>query len=240
MVAEGPSREERPDDGADIDARFEEIVAGLRAEQAESQQRRREAIRRAQAQRQAQNRPLEGFDNPNPWPPTPRPRPEPPSGATPGGSTSADADGTNPPWSEPPTVPPQPDPPSVPSRPDSPVPPDPPTGRHGATVRGEEPAREPGLQPTPESWRSWEESDEEEHFIPPTPSLPAGDLHLWSIVVGLLGGPLLLVLSEVFNVLRDSWWTPLGILLSVGGVVLLFLRLPKTRDFTDSSGGAQV
>jgi hypothetical protein len=28
--------------------------------------------------------------------------------------------------------------------------------------------------------------------------------------------------------------------LSIAGVVLLILRLPKNRDYTDSSGGAQV
>lgn len=95
--------------------------------------------------------------------------------------------------------------------------------------------------PPPEpAWRGWEESDEEEHFIPPTPSLPAGDLHLWAIVIGLLGGPLLLILSSVFHVLDSGWWTAAGILLSVGGVILMFLRLPKNRDYTDSSGGAQV
>lgn len=184
-------------DDADIDARFEEIVAGLRAEQAQTQQRRQEAIRRAQAQRRAHNRPLEGFDNPNPWPPVPRQRPDPP------------AEGE-------------------PSRDD--------VGRHRAP---QEPPSHSDQQPS-EAWRSWEESDEEEHFVQPNPPLPAGDLHLWSIVAGLLGGPLLLILSEVFNVLRGDWWTLAGILLSVAGVVLLFMRLPKTRDYTDSSGGAQV
>lgn len=91
-----------------------------------------------------------------------------------------------------------------------------------------------------EGWRSWEESDEEEHFIPPNPPLPAGDLHLWSIVVGLLGGPIILILSNVFTLLRAPWWTPVGIVVSMAGVVLLILRLPKHRDYTDSSGGAQV
>ncbi len=97
----------------------------------------------------------------------------------------------------------------------------------------------PPAPPEP-AWRGWEESDEEEHFVQPTPSLPAGDLHLWAIVIGLLGGPLLLILSTMFHVLDSGWWTAAGILLSVGGVVLLFLRLPKHRDYTDSSGGAQV
>ncbi|WP_114908200.1 hypothetical protein [Ornithinimicrobium murale] len=217
MATEGSGREDRPDDADDIDARFEEIVSGLRAEQQATQQQRREALRRAQQQRRTANRPLEGFDDPNPWPPGSRR-----SDATPTEepTNAPAADGTNPPWSDP----------STPS-------PEPPTGQPPA-ARGGEPPHTP--EPAEPAWRGWEESDEEEHFIPPTPPLPAGDLHLWAIVVGLLGGPILLILSSVFRVLDSGWWTTLGILLSVGGVVLLFLRLPKHRDDTDSSGGAQV
>lgn len=209
MALEGSGRGEQPED--DIDARFEEIVSGLRAEQAESVARRREAIRRAQSQRRAQerqeNRPLEGFDDPNPWPPTGRDS----------GTVPAPPPGVNPPLRHvnPPLPSAKPSPPST-------------------------PRNEPESGPPQDAWRGWDESDEEEHFIPPTPSLPAGDLHLWSIVAGLLGGPLILILSEVFRVLRADWWTPLGLLVSVAGVVLLFLRLPKSRDYTDSSGGAKV
>lgn len=217
MATEGPGREDRPDDADDIDARFEEIVSGLRAQEAASQQRRREAIRRAQRQR-SHNRPLEGFEDPNPWPPRRSQRPIEPEPQDPATSE----DGTNPPWSEPadtrsPQEPPHESPPAQPA---------------AAGARHHPPA-EP-------AWRGWEEPEEEEHFIPPTPPLPAGDLHLWAIVVGLLGGPLLLVLSAVFHILDSGWWTALGIALAVGGVVLLFLRLPKNRDWTDSSGGAQV
>ncbi len=210
MMAEDPGRDDRRDDADDIDARFEEIVAGLKAEQADSARRRREAIRRAQEERRRgrpASRPLEGFDDPNPWPPQARRR-------------GAD-DETDEPLPRrdaavnPPPVEPTPEP-----------------------VERREPAPAP-REPEP-AWRGWEGPDEEEHFIPPTPPLPAGDLHLWAIVIGLLGGPIVLILSEVFNVLTWGGWTPLGIVLSVAGVVLLFLRLPKHRDYTDSSGGAQV
>ncbi|USQ77565.1 hypothetical protein [Ornithinimicrobium cryptoxanthini] len=225
MAPEGSGRGERPED--DIDARFEEIVSGLRAEQAESVARRREAIRRAQLQRRHQerqeNRPLEGFDDPNPWPPSRR-------GVTPPGANPLRPD-VNPPlrnFTPPPDAP----------RGAAPPPADPP---RGATPPPPGPPDDDlGSGPPQEAWRGWDESDEEEHFIPPTPSLPAGDLHLWSIVAGLLGGPLILILSEVFRVLRADWWTPVGLVVSVVGVVLLVLRLPKNRDYTDSSGGARV
>lgn len=262
MAAEDRDREDRPDDSGDIDARFEEIVAGLRAEQAASQQRRREAIRRAQSQRRppggaTPNRPLEGFDNPNPWPPRPRPVPDPEASGAEASGAEASGDkapghgagqSAGPSAEAPDTEALETGAPAAPARPgdDGPgLPPAPPAdpqrsapGRHRAPFGGAEESDYP--ESAPGSWRGWEEQDEEEHFIPPTPPLPAGDLHLWAIVVGLLGGPLVLILSNAFSLLRGSWWTPLGIGLSVAGVVLLILRLPKNRDFTDSSGGAQV
>lgn len=227
MAPEGSGRGEQPED--DIDARFEEIVSGLRAEQAESVARRRDAIRRAQSQRRAQerqeNRPLEGFDHPNPWPPTRRDPSSPP----------APPSGVNPPLHHV-----NPPPPSAKPSPPSAKPSPPSTPREHLAPAPSAPENDAEGGPPRDAWRGWDESDEEEHFIPPTPSLPAGDLHLWSIVAGLLGGPLILILSEVFHVLRADWWTPLGLAVSVAGVVLLFLRLPKNRDYTDSSGGAKV
>lgn len=224
MAPEGSGRSERPED--DIDARFEEIVSGLRSEQAESVARRRAAIRRAQLQRRHQerqeNRPLEGFDDPNPWPPSRR-------DATPPRENPLRPD-INPPLRDFTA----PDAPRGAARPRT----DPPGG--AAPPPPSSADDDPGSGPSQDAWRGWEESDEEEHFIPPTPALPAGDLHLWSIVAGLLGGPLILILSEVFRVLRADWWTPVGLVVSVVGVVLLVLRLPKNRDYTDSSGGARV
>lgn len=272
MVAEGPGRDDRHDDADDIDAQFEQIVAGLRAEQAASQERRREAIRRAQSQRREQgptpNRPLEGFDRPNPWPPRPTPRPGPnppvtgPLGPEPTGQGTPPP--ATPPTETPPESPPSGPPPPAPAAGAPPTPShrreDPP-GRHrarfGRSVESDYPeasdddssvdpgssldSGSPADSGAPAgSWRGWDGPDEEEHFIPPTPSLPAGDLHLWAIVAGLLGGPLILFLSNGLHLLSAPWWTPVGILLSVAGVVLLVLRLPRDRDDHDFTGGAQV
>lgn len=233
MVAEDPDRQDRHDDPEDIDARFEEIVAGLRAEQAASLQRRREAIRRAQSQRREQgptpNRPLEGFDQPNPWPPR----------RTGSGARRGESDGTNPPFSEPgPAEPTHTEPAHTEPAHTEPSAPDPSTAAPPPTPDPEASSRQED-RPV-EAWRGWDAPDEEEHFVPPTPSLPAGDLHLWAIVAGLLGGPLILVLSNAFHLLSAPWWTPVGILLSVAGVVLLVLRLPKDRDDDDFTGGARV
>lgn len=92
----------------------------------------------------------------------------------------------------------------------------------------------------PPGWRRWEDPDEEEHYVPPPPPpLPAGDLHLWGIVAGLLGGPLVLVLAHVLQVLDGSFWTWLGLGLVLGGFWLLWLRLPTQHD-EGPHGGAQV
>lgn len=99
------------------------------------------------------------------------------------------------------------------------------------------PAGQPGT-----GWREWSGPEEDEHFIPPDPPpLPAGDLHFWGILVGLLGGPLILFLAHGLGlpVLRDPLWTWLGLGLSLGGFALLVLRLPTRRD-DDPSGGARV
>lgn len=123
-----------------------------------------------------------------------------------------------------------------------------------AGLRGPGPSRpEPYVNPplpshhgagTPEGMatdhRSYEPPEEDDHFVPPEPPpLPAGDLHFWGIVVGLVVGPLLVVLSAVVPVL-DPPWTLVGVLLAVAGFVLLVLRQPPRRGPDDGSHGAQV
>ena len=88
--------------------------------------------------------------------------------------------------------------------------------------------------------RSYEppEDEDDEHFVPPPPPpLPAGDLHFWAIVIGLVLGPLLVALSAVVPLL-GSVWTTVGVLLTLAGFVLLVLRLPRSRGNGD--WGARV
>ncbi|GAA4872703.1 hypothetical protein [Serinicoccus chungangensis] len=88
--------------------------------------------------------------------------------------------------------------------------------------------------------RSYEPPEEEEHFVPPPPEpLPAGDLHFWGIVVGLVVGPLLVVLSAVVPVLPPAF-AGVGALLAIGGFVLLVLRQPRRRPPFDGDDGARV
>lgn len=163
-----------------------------------------------------------------------------------------DAAGTNPPPPpQGPSVTPASPPSPEPSAPETPEPEPPPeqrpqpedTGQGGPSGwRPREATDGTGtVNPPPAAWRTWEGRDEEEHFVPPAPEpLPVGDLHFWGILVGLVGGPLLLVLSGVFGVLDTTPWAWIGILVSVAGFVLLVLRQPRDRDLDDPSGGARV
>lgn len=82
------------------------------------------------------------------------------------------------------------------------------------------------------------EDEEDDHFVPPPPPpLPAGDLHFWAIVGGLVLGPLLVVLSAVLPLL-SARWTTVGAALTLAGFVLLVLRLPRHRG--DGDWGARV
>lgn len=88
--------------------------------------------------------------------------------------------------------------------------------------------------------RSYEppEDEDDDHFVPPPPPpLPAGDLHFWAIVGGLVLGPLLVALSAIIPLL-DPVWTTVGALLTLAGFVLLVLRLPRHRG--DGDWGAKV
>ncbi len=86
--------------------------------------------------------------------------------------------------------------------------------------------------------RSYEAPEEDDHFVPPRPDpLPAGDLHFWAVLVGLVVGPLLVFLSAIIPVL-DGTWTFVGAVLTGAGFVLLVLRQPRHRR--DDDWGARV
>jgi len=90
----------------------------------------------------------------------------------------------------------------------------------------------------PEQWRVHTPPEEpEEHFEPPPPEpLPAGDLQFWGILVGLTGGPLLLLYLILFDRYASGLWLLLAISLTVGGFGLLVARLPRQRDDDDDDG----
>lgn len=94
-----------------------------------------------------------------------------------------------------------------------------------------------GAQITPE--QAWT-AQEEEHYTPPPPAPlpPQEDLQFWGIVVGLVGGPLLLLWLVLFRPSVSDWWTFAALGLTVLGFVLLVLRQPHSRGEDDSDNGA--
>jgi hypothetical protein len=141
------------------------------------------------------------------------------------GSTS----GVNPPW-----------PPEAPA--DRPAPQDP--APQSPPPQSPPPPQQHLGPGTPEGMatdhRSYEPPEEDDHFVPPPPPpLPAGDLHFWGIVVGLVLGPALVVLSAVIPALGAPW-AFVGAVLAVGGFVLLVLRQPRRRGLGDGDDGARV
>jgi hypothetical protein len=87
-----------------------------------------------------------------------------------------------------------------------------------------------------------EDAEPEEHFVPEPVTLPPQeDLHFWGIIVGLVGGPLLLLwLIFVGGGAYASWWLFLAVALTVGGFGLLILRQPAHRDPDDPDNGARL
>ena len=98
----------------------------------------------------------------------------------------------------------------------------------------------PQADPTPQPWRADEVDDDfEDHFEPPPVSpLPAGDLQFWGIIIGMCGGPLLLLYLVLFNRDASSYWILIAIAMSVGGFALLVSRMPGHHE--DDDDGARL
>lgn len=112
----------------------------------------------------------------------------------------------------------------------------------GATTETTAPRRgEPQDVPAPQVWRAHEVDGDgdDEHFEPPKVNpLPVGDLQFWAILVGMIGGPLLLVYLVFFDRTMSGYWTLAAIGMSVGGFALLVSRLPGNPG--DEDDGARL
>ncbi len=83
--------------------------------------------------------------------------------------------------------------------------------------------------------------DSDDHFEPPPVTLPPQeDLHFWGAVVGLVGGPLLLLYVALARPFHSDRWFAAGVVLSLVGFALLVLRQPRHRDPGDTDDGARV
>lgn len=111
-----------------------------------------------------------------------------------------------------------------------------------AAVAGPTAAPETAQAGEPEAWRQGPSiHDEDDHFEPPPVQLPPGeDIGYWGALVGLVGGPLLLLWVVLTKPFHGGWWTLGAILMFFGGFALLVLRQPKDRDPFDNDDGARV
>ncbi|MEO7132196.1 MAG: hypothetical protein ABIZ07_12555 [Dermatophilaceae bacterium] len=75
-------------------------------------------------------------------------------------------------------------------------------------------------------------ASDDDHFVPDEPELPnvEDDPMYWAIVVGLVGGPLLLLYVLIFDRGGSSWWLITGATMTVTGFVMLVLRGSGHRD----------
>ena len=134
----------------------------------------------------------------------------------------------------------EPDPATQPS-PDEDAVPAAPAGAGDAPAASDEPV-EPVEPVEPQSWRQGPSIDaEEDHFEPGPVRLPPGeDLGYWGALIGLVGGPLLLLWVALASPFHAGWWILGGIALFLGGFGLLVLRQPAHRDPFDDDDGARV
>ena len=104
----------------------------------------------------------------------------------------------------------------------------------------------PGVGPRDYSVRESSEDDfdedDEGHFVPPEPPpLPSGDTTARFAWLGVVGGPVLLLLAVLFGWDMTWWLTTLGVGGFLGGFVTLVARMnPDNEDDDDPGRGAVV
>ncbi|MFC7488450.1 hypothetical protein ACOCJ7_08875 [Knoellia sp. CPCC 206453] len=91
----------------------------------------------------------------------------------------------------------------------------------------------------PEVWREGPsiDAEDDDHFEPGPVQLPPGeDLGYWGAIVGLVGGPLLMIWIALTGPFYRGWWILGAIVLFLGGFALLVMRSPRLRDPHDDDG----
>jgi hypothetical protein len=91
--------------------------------------------------------------------------------------------------------------------------------------------------PAPEPAESDFDEDDEGHFVPPEPPpLPAADVTAKFAWLGVIGGPLLLLLAVLLGWEMTWWLTTVGIGGFLGGFATLVMRM-KTDDEDEGDPG---
>ncbi|MEU9102036.1 hypothetical protein [Streptomyces sp. NPDC048361] len=85
------------------------------------------------------------------------------------------------------------------------------------------------------------DGSDEGHFVPPEPPpLPEADVTAKFAWLGVVGGPLLLILAAIFGWDMTWWLTTLGVGGFLGGIATLFARMQPDDDDEDPGRGAVV
>lgn len=98
------------------------------------------------------------------------------------------------------------------------------------------------IEVAPEEPAVWREgpsidAEDDDHFEPAQVQLPPSeDLGYWGAIVGLVGGPLLMVWIALTGPFYRGWWILGSIILFLGGFGLLVMRQPRHRDPHDDDG----
>lgn len=110
----------------------------------------------------------------------------------------------------------------------------PPVRGSGLSSRLVRRSSEPAEEPDPSYWP-------EEHYVPPVPPpLPQLDRVARFAWLGVVGGPLVLLLGVVFNLGLDRWVTILALGAFIAGFATLVARMPDREPGDDGDDGAVV
>ncbi|MGW7526261.1 hypothetical protein [Streptomyces sp. NPDC054783] len=84
------------------------------------------------------------------------------------------------------------------------------------------------------------DADDEGHFVPPDPPLPEADTTAKFAWLGVVGGPILLLLAVLLGWDMTWWLTTLGIGGFLGGIATLVMRMRTDEEDDDPGRGAVV
>ncbi|MGW1803976.1 hypothetical protein [Streptomyces sp. NPDC002078] len=118
------------------------------------------------------------------------------------------------------------------------------TGKAPVRPLGSSVSFAPGVGPRdhtpPEPSEDDFDEDDEGHFVPPDPPLPEADTTAKFAWLGVVGGPVLLLLAVLLGWDMTWWLTTLGIGGFLGGFATLVMRMRTDDDEDDDPGRGAV